>query len=336
VTNNLKVIYTPLHGTGLIPFQKAMAALNFTNYTVVAQQQAPDPNFSTVLSPNPENPDALKMAVDMMTATNSDLVLANDPDADRIGVAVNHQGKVFYLSGNQLGSLLLFYILKNTRPKQGFFLNTIVTTKLQDKIAASFNVKTYKTLTGFKWLAAKIRELEQNSTETFVFATEESFGFLNHTFIRDKDGISPLALIVEMASLLKKENKTLIDALWEIYQQYGHHHEELLNIEYTGKEGAEKILRIMQSFRNLPSPYIAGEKILKKIDYLQSNDLPPSNVLQFDFANTHLLLRPSGTEPKIKFYLLINEEGDLTLAYSNALQRAKKFINFIKDFTEKT
>ena len=351
----LKFVYTPIHGSGLIPCTRAFNDLGLTNYQVVEAQSAPNGDFPTVESPNPENPSALKMAVDLMTNNSASLAFGSDPDADRIGVAVNHQGEVHYLSGNQLGSLMLYYICQNLSeqqrmPANPYCLKTIVTTELQSKIAAHYGVAIENTLTGFKWLCGRMRDIENNQPKrNFVFATEESFGYLNHANVRDKDGIAPLALLAEMALCYQLKNMTLVDALDELYQKFGLHYESLLNLNYYGAQGAQKIEQIMIRFRESNFKELCGEKISSVEDYqtqiltslkdgkTSSINLPKSNVLCYNFASgDRLCLRPSGTEPKIKFYLLLQERGE-NLAENKLKAKAKsdRFINYIKDFCDK-
>lgn len=352
----LSFVYTPLHGTGLIPVTTAFKNIGLTNFAVVEEQTKPDGNFPTVKSPNPENAEALDLAVKLMKDRKADLAFGSDPDADRIGVAVSHRGEVHYLSGNQMGILMLHYICSNLKeqgrmPKEPYFVKTIVTTTLQDKIAASFGVKTENTLTGFKWICGRMREIESKEpNKTFLFGTEESFGYLTHDQVRDKDGVAPITMLAEMALWYKTRNMTLMDALDSIYEQYGYHHEGLLNMNYYGKEGSEKILRIMDRLRKNPPLEFCGEKVTE-IDDIKTGKkknmstnkmtdiaLPSSNVLGFIFeSGNRVFCRPSGTEPKIKFYTMVQDGKPGTLAEKK--ERAKKktnaFIDLLKDICEK-
>ncbi len=315
--DKVKVIYTPIHGTGLVPVQKIFKKLGFTNYSVVKEQQTPDGKFPTVSSPNPENASALKLAVDLMKKENGDIVLGTDPDADRIGIAVPHEGEVYYLNGNQIGTLMMNYIIEAKKesgslPKKGYVVKTIVTTDLQKKIAEANGLEIFDTLTGFKWLGGVIGDKEVNDKESeFIFASEESFGYLNHTNVRDKDGIAPSALLCEMVLHYKLQGKTLINALDDIYENYGFFHEHLLNLSYEGSEGAKKIQRIMELFRNYKQTSMAGESIEEIEDYnLGFNGLPASNVLCFRLSGGNkVFMRPSGTEPKIKFYIMLQKSA---------------------------
>ena len=347
----LKVVYTPIHGTGLVPCTTILQKLGFKNVLVVKEQTTYDGNFPTVKSPNPENAEALKMAVDLLNRENADFAIGTDPDDDRIGVAIKHQNQIHYLSGNQLGTLMLHYIitgLLDTKkmPSKPYIVKTIVTTRLQDKIAHHFNVHVENTLTGFKWICGKMKEIEETKQgQTFLFGTEESFGFLNHDMVRDKDGCAPVALLCEMALYYKLKNMTLIDALDAIYTEFGFHHEDLLNLNYLGKEGSEKIKRIMKLFRENTPKSFAGEKLIALEDYnipqkiclqthkITSLNIPKSDVLGFYFASGNILYcRPSGTEPKIKFYTMIKEtEGTLNTMKDNAKRKTKELIQFIKE-----
>ncbi|MCK5882575.1 MAG: phospho-sugar mutase [Bacteriovoracaceae bacterium] len=318
--DKVKIIFTPIHGTGLVPVQKIFKKLGFTNYSIVKEQELPDGNFPTVASPNPENPAALQLAVDLMKAQNGDIVLGTDPDADRIGIAVPHKDEVHYLNGNQIGTLLMNYVIEGKKelgnlPKRGYVAKTIVTTDLQQKIADAHGLEMFNTLTGFKWLGGVIGEKEKNDKDCeFIFASEESFGYLNHTHVRDKDGIGPSALLCEMVLSYKLQGKTLIDGLDDIYEQYGFFHEHLLNLSYEGSEGAKKIQKIMDLFRDYSKDVMAGEKIEAVEDYTNGfNGLPASNVLCFRLSGGNkVLMRPSGTEPKIKFYIMLQKsEGTL-------------------------
>ncbi len=341
----LKFIYTPIHGTGLKPCTNALNALGLTNYQVVKEQAEPDEDFPTVTSPNPENPEALALAVKLLEETNSDVAFGSDPDADRIGVAVKHIDKIYYLSGNQIGTLLLNYVCKNLTdnnqmPQNPYCVKTIVTTDLQADIAKKYGVKIYNTLTGFKWICGKMRDIETtDSSQNFIFGTEESFGYLNHDYVRDKDGVAPITLLAEMSLFYKLKNMTLIDGLDEIFNEFGFAYETLLNINYYGAEGSSKIKRIMDSFRSYKSDNICDEQIKNVSDYLKPEvtNLPSSNVLEFQFqSGMKLLMRPSGTEPKIKFYLLIRDNSSsLDESKKKAQLKADDFINFIKKECER-
>jgi len=342
--SKLRIVYTPIHGSGLIPCTKALRDLGFSDIHVVAEQAAPDGNFPTVKSPNPENPSALKLAVDLMEQTNADIVMGSDPDTDRLGVAIKGHDKIEYLTGNQIGILKLHYILsqlklKNKLSDNSYFVKSIVTTSLLDVIGKSFGTQVYNTLTGFKWICGKMNQIEKSDpTKQFIFATEESFGYLSHTFARDKDGVSSVSLMAEVALFYKLQGMDLLSALDKIYEEFGFSHESLLSLDYFGIEGQEKISRIMTKFRVISDKTIVGNQILEIRDYAQGfADLPKSNVLGFFFENgDQFYLRPSGTEPKIKFYIMIQEKnGTLVEKKKRALDKTNALLNFIKEAIDK-
>ncbi len=352
---DLKIVYTALHGTGWHCCSRALSDLGLSNIFSVDSQQEPDGNFPTVSSPNPENPEALALGVELMEKENADICMGTDPDTDRVGIALRHKGEVQYLNGNQIGILMLHYICKQYRdqgkmPKDPYFVKTIVTTDLQTKIAATFGVEGVDTLTGFKWICGRVNQIDQEEpNRTFIFGTEESFGYLNHRNVRDKDGVASVALLAEIALHYKKQGKNLIEALDEIYKEFGFSHERLLSLNYYGKSGAEKIERIMNSFRTTELKELCGLEIASLTDYKLGHtkdfkegtktplDFVSSNVLGFKFTNGNkLFMRPSGTEPKIKFYIMIQEnEGDLEAKKERAYSLADQFVNFIKDWAEK-
>lgn len=351
---NMHIIYTPLHGAALNLCTRALKQIGLSNFDVVNEQANPDHHFSTVSSPNPENPEALDMALKLLEKRNADMAIGSDPDGDRIGVVLKHQDQPVYLSGNQIGTLMLHYLLTTLKEKGDlkdyYFINTIVTSKIQNQIAKSMEVENHRTLTGFKWICRKMDELKrENSNAKLVFATEESYGYLNHEFIRDKDGVSAIALMGEIALWYKEQGMNLVDALDKIYDEYGYYHEELININYEGKEGSEKINRIMNFFREFNKPSLNEMSLHKKEDYLLQETLemttqesktmtglPKSNVLCFKFQNRdELYMRPSGTEPKIKFYLLFQEKKGSLNEKKNALrERIVKLTQYIKNQVE--
>ena len=340
----LKIVYTPIHGAGLIPCTRALQDLGFTNLHVVAEQAKPDGNFPTVKSPNPENPSALKLAVDLMEKINADIVMGSDPDTDRLGVAIRHKGQVIYLTGNQIGILKLHYILSTLKEEgrlstNAYVVKSIVTTSLLDVICEKFGVTIYNTLTGFKWICGKMNEIEKSDpTKQFVFATEESFGYLSHNFARDKDGVSSVSVMAEVALYYKLKGLDLMEALDKIYEEFGFTNETLLSLDYFGKVGQEKISRIMTNFRNMSDKDMAGNSISKVKDYSEGIEgLPQSNVLGFFFENgDQFYLRPSGTEPKIKFYFMIQEKsGTLAEKKKNAQAKTDRLLNFIKGEAER-
>lgn len=350
----LKVVYTPIHGTGLIPCTRALSDLGFKNIEVVEEQAQPDGTFPTVSSPNPENPSALKMAVDLMEKTNADIVMGSDPDTDRLGVAIKHKGEVVYPNGNQLGILMLHYICQSLKeqgklPENSYFVKTVVTTPLQEVIAAKYGVEAFNTLTGFKWICGLMNKLEQEQPQkNFIFGTEESFGYLPYDLVRDKDGVASITLMSEVALYYKRQGLNLIEALDKIYEEFGFSQETLLNLVYEGKAGAEKITRIMTHFREQKPTSLCGQEIKVIEDYQISEledletkekktlEFPVSNVIGYHFKNgNRLYLRPSGTEPKIKFYIMIQEtEGSLEQKKENAGKLTEEILAFINSTAE--
>ncbi|MBC7427288.1 MAG: phospho-sugar mutase [Bacteriovorax sp.] len=342
--SKLKVVYTPIHGAGLIPCSRALKDLGFTDVHVVPEQAQPDGRFPTVKSPNPENPSALKMAVDLMEKIGGDIVMGSDPDTDRLGVAIKVNGVIHYLTGNQIGILKLHYMLSEKKKKgsltgENYVVKSVVTTPLLDTIANSFGVEVFNTLTGFKWICGKMNELEKSAPQKkFIFATEESFGYLCHTFARDKDGVSSVSQMAEVALYYKLQGMNLLDALDRIYGEFGFSREDLLSLDYFGIEGQEKISRIMANFRNFSEKSILGNAIAKIKDYsLGIEGLPKSNVIGFFFEDgNQVYLRPSGTEPKIKFYIMIQEkDGTLADKKEKAELSANQFIDYFKTASEK-
>lgn len=351
----LKIAYTALHGTGTHPCMRSLQDLGLTNIVDVPEQREPDGTFPTVSSPNPENAEALERVVALMKKENADLAMGTDPDTDRVGLAVLYKGEVVYPNGNQIGILMLHYILSSLKeqgklPANPYFVKTIVTTELQAKIAEHFGCRVENTLTGFKWICGRMAALEKSNPElNFVFATEESFGYLNHGFVRDKDGPSSIALISEMALWYKTKGMNLVEGLDKIYQEFGFSQESLLCLNYYGKDGAEKIGRIMDNFRSSSDTELCGTKISKREDYKSGEaknysegsteklDFPSSNVLGYLLDNGNkLYLRPSGTEPKIKFYIMIQEsEGSLDEKREKALKVTNEILNFVKTESEK-
>ncbi|MCR9203112.1 MAG: phospho-sugar mutase [Halobacteriovoraceae bacterium] len=352
----LKVVYTALHGTGWEPCSRALTDIGLTNIYSVKEQQEPDETFHTVSSPNPENPEALELAVKLMEKEGADIAMGTDPDTDRVGVALFHNGKVEYINGNQIGILMLHYTCsqyeaQGKMPKKPYFVKTIVTTDLQTRIAKKYGVEVENTLTGFKWICGRVEEIDKEDPErTFIFGTEESFGYLNHRNVRDKDGVSSVALMAEIALHYKRKGKNLIEALDDIYEEFAFSHERLLSLNYYGKEGAEKIQRIMDSFRNYEGKDICGQGIdtlsdfkndtIKNFKTGESTRLGSlsSNVLGFQFENGNkLFLRPSGTEPKIKFYIMIQaQDGTLEDKKAQSYELAETFVNFITEWSERT
>ena len=322
---NLKIVYTPLHGCGRELVPRILSMYGFENLHMVKEQAIADGNFPTVHSPNPEEHDALDMAIKLAEELHADLVMATDPDADRVGIAVrNHKKQMILLNGNQTAALLFYYILNrwkglNLLKGNEFIVSTIVTTKLLSQIANSFGIEYFECLTGFKFIADVIRKNE--GRKKFIVGGEESYGYLVGDFVRDKDAVSACALIAETAAWMADQGKSLFDLLIEIYQTYGYYKESLISVTRKGKSGAEEIQQMMVDYRNTPPDSINNSRVVKIKDYQVSIekevetgntltiDLPKSNVLQFILEDGSIIsVRPSGTEPKIKFYFGVREQ----------------------------
>lgn len=315
---DLKVVYTPLHGTGTDLVKQGLSQMNFSNVTIVEEQAVPDPEFSTVDSPNPEEHQAFKLAIEYGEKADADILLATDPDADRLGAAVkNSAGNYIVLTGNQLGSLLLDYILIHSDPnifRNARMIKTVVTTELGRAIADSYHVETIETLTGFKYIAEKIAGFDSTG-ETFIFGYEESYGYLISGFARDKDAVQAAVLTAEMADYWKAQGKSVLDALETLYEKYGYYLEGMASLKLEGKEGGQQIERIMSEIRSNPFKEIAGftvekienyltsERLLVKDGDMETIKLPKENMMKFILNdNAWICFRPSGTEPKIKYY----------------------------------
>ncbi|MFC7441665.1 phospho-sugar mutase [Laceyella putida] len=309
----VKIVYTPLHGTGNKPVRRILQTMGFTQVYVVPEQERPDPDFSTVSSPNPEEHEAFKLAIQLAEQVDASLIMGTDPDADRVGVAVrDDQGKFVILTGNQLGALLMEYLLserarKGTLPRNGCVINTVVTSDMGEAIAKHYGVETLKTLTGFKYIAEQIKRFEETGEKTFLFGYEESYGYLAGDFCRDKDAVQACMLAAEMASYYQAQGMTLYQVLQQLFAKVGYYKEELLSLTLTGVEGVRKIQAIMESLRNQAPLSIAGSVVKETKDYLHGIDqLPKANVLKFILEDdSWIAIRPSGTEPKIKFYLAV-------------------------------
>ena len=323
--SDLKIVFSPIHGTGGVLVPPVLQAIGFDNVTVVEEQMVVDGNFPTVVYPNPEEHEALNMAIQKANDIGADLVMATDPDADRVGIAVrNTSGDIVLLNGNQTAALLVEYMLE-AWDKAGkltgdqYIVKTIVTSYLLDKIAAHKGVKCYNTLTGFKWIGAMMTQLE--GQQTFIVGGEESYGYLVGEHARDKDAVVSCAMIAEMAAYYKDQGSSLYEALIELHRKYGLYLEKLVSIKKTGKSGAEEIKAMMQGYRDNPPSTLGGSKVVMIKDYAASQskniedgtiepiDLPSSNVLQFYTEDGSIIsARPSGTEPKIKFYCSVKDD----------------------------
>ena len=342
---DIKIVFTPLHGTANKPVRAAFAAFGYKNVTVVKEQELPDSEFSTVKSPNPEEHTAFELAIRDGKEVGADILIATDPDADRLGIAVlNHEGEYVVLTGNQTGALLLDYLLsqkkeKGTLPQNGVVLKTIVTSELGRKIAAAYQLETVDVLTGFKFIAEKIKQYEATGDHTFLFGYEESYGYLIGDFARDKDAVQAALLATEVCAYYKKQGMTLYEGLLQVFKKYGFYLEGLHSLTLKGKEGAEMIQRLLTSFRNEPITNLGKFKTLAMEDYLSSIrvtqngeekiDLPKSNVLKYTFDDgSWVCLRPSGTEPKVKFYFGVNSES-LTESKSKLQAIEKDFMELV-------
>ena len=318
---DVSLVFTPLHGTANKSVRRALKDLGYHNVHIVKEQELPDPDFSTVKSPNPEEPAAFEMAIELGNRVEADLLIATDPDADRLGIAVkNEAGEYVVLTGNQTGALFLEYLLsqqkeKGTLPQNGVVLKTIVTSEIGRAIAKSYGLQTVDVLTGFKFIAEKINEYHETGEQSFVFGYEESYGYLIKDFARDKDAIQAALLAVEVCAHYKKQGLTLYQGLMNVFEKYGFYLEGLRSLTLKGIEGAKQIQGILDRFRQNPPTQIAGIPVVVAEDYqngtkrvLKTNDvedigLPKSNVLKYFLDDgTWVCLRPSGTEPKIKFY----------------------------------
>ena len=307
--SDMKIVYTPLHGSGVRIVPELLDRVGFKHILHVPEQDISDGNFPTVQSPNPENGEALTMAIAVADRENADLVLATDPDADRVGIAVrDDKGKMVLLNGNQTGSILTYYILRRRHEKGTlttgcYCVKTIVTTELIRAICEKYGVKVYNVLTGFKYIADVVRNNEGKGE--FVCGGEESYGFNVGEFVRDKDAPISCAMVAECAAWAADQGKTLYELLQDIYREFGYYREALVSLVREGKAGAEEIAAIMVDMRNNPPKSLAGTPVAKVVDYLKTEEtgLPASNVLQFYSAEGDVVsVRPSGTEPKIKFY----------------------------------
>jgi len=324
VQKNLKIVYSSIHGTGITIIPKMLACWGFTNVFIVEDQAVPDGDFPTVNYPNPEEEDAMALASLMGEKIDADLVLATDPDADRVGIAVkNNQGKFQLLNGNQIGSLLVYYVISSRAALHNlgsnpYIVKTIVTTNLQSDIANYFGINSYETLTGFKYIGELITKL--GDAEQYLVGGEESYGYLIGDLVRDKDAPNSCAFLAEMTAFFKEQGKTLYDVMLELYQKFGCYQEKLISITKKGKEGAEEIQAVMKRLRKETPKTLGGVEVKEVRDYLRSQatdmitgeqidiTLPKSDVLQFITVDGDVIsARPSGTEPKIKFYCSVKE-----------------------------
>ncbi|WP_435789595.1 phospho-sugar mutase [Clostridium sp.] len=345
---DLKVIYTPIHGSGNIPVRRVLRELGYDNVFVVKEQEQPNGNFPTAPYPNPEDPKVFALALEMAKDINPDIIFGTDPDCDRIGVVVkDKKGKYKVLTGNQTGVLLCDYILNSlcetkVLSKNAVVIKTIVTTDMVEGIAKKYNAQVLDVLTGFKYIGEKIKEFEQEGKKEFVFGFEESFGYLAGNFVRDKDAVIAAMLICEMTLYYKNKGMSLYDALMDIYKEHGYYKESLVSIELKGKDGAEKTVNILEGLRSSLKGLIGDKKIIKKMDYRtgleedliennkKSMGLPKSNVLKYILEDgSWFVVRPSGTEPKMKIYLSV--KGNSIKDASNKITALKENVMSIVD-----
>ncbi|GAX04766.1 phosphoglucomutase [Secundilactobacillus pentosiphilus] len=347
VGKDMTLIYTPLHGTGHIIGYRALKDTGYNHFTMVKEQAIADPEFPTVVHPNPEFPEAFNMAIKLGKKEGADLLVATDPDADRLGAAVRMpNGEYQLMTGNQIASVLLNYILKAKQdagklPADGMVVKSIVSTELATKIAEHYGVKMVNVLTGFKYIAEQIKLAEQNHDHTFLFGFEESFGYLINPFVRDKDAIQSTILLAEVAAYYKQQGLTLYDGIQQLYKTYGYYREKTTAKEFDGVDGADKMAAIMKSLRNSRPTEFAGFKVNTTDDYqtqvathadgsTEKLTLPVSNVLKYWLEDgTWIAVRPSGTEPKIKFYVGTNGKTD-----EEATQKLTQFEAALKQWVK--
>lgn len=327
---NLKIIFTPLHGTGKMIGMKALKQAGFKKVSLVEEQAEADPDFSTVKSPNPEDPKAFEMAMKQAEKEDADILIATDPDADRLGMAVKTTaGHYEVLSGNQIASLMVDYILNahtklGTLPQGSIIIKSIVSSELPAVIADKYGVQSLDVLTGFKFIAQKIKEFEETHEHTFMFGFEESYGYLVQPFVRDKDAIQALLMVAEMAAFHKEQGDSCFDALHDLYHQHGHYREKTISITMEGMEGTKKIQSLMEALRKESPKEFGGIKVRKAEDFKEqirtthsgqeTIDLPKANVLKYTLADSSwIAARPSGTEPKIKFYMSAQDDSGVVV-----------------------
>ncbi len=327
---SLSIVYTPIHGTGLLPITKALSADGFETVSVVKEQSAPDGNFPTVKSPNPEERGALQMGIDLAEKIGAELVIGSDPDADRVGCAVRHGKEMVLLTGNQVGALFIDFLLKNRdlSGQKPVVISSIVTSGMGAAVAAAGACRAKQVLTGFRFIGEEMTAMKENpSLGDFVLGYEESYGYLVGDHARDKDAVVAAMLLAEMAAWHKKEGRTLVDALNVLYKENGYYLDRVISFTLSGKEGLEKIASLMADLRSSPDLFPDTKEVL---DYQKGVDsLPPSNVLKFMFEDgSWIASRPSGTEPKIKFYFSLRGKDEN--------EAEEKFARFRKIITEKT
>ena len=326
---SLKIVYTPLHGSGNVPVRRILREIGITNVSVVKEQEAPDPNFSTIKVPNPEDPAAFTLAIKLADEVGADAIFGTDPDCDRLGVAVREKDGGFrLLTGNQIGCLMLYYILsgkksQGTLPVSGAVVKSIVSTELARAVCDDFGVALFDTLTGFKFIGEKIQQFEDTGDYTVLFGFEESYGYLSGSFVRDKDGVNASLLIAEAAAYYRTQGKTLCDVMTEIFKKYGYYLEHVESTTLPGIDGLKVMADIMARIRKNPPREIGGVRVARVLDFIagtdtalasgkvEKMDYPESDVLYFAMEGGHFVcVRPSGTEPKIKLYVNVNDKDE--------------------------
>ena len=337
--SKLSIVYTPLHGSGNVPVRRMLREIGITNVAVVKEQELPDPNFSTLKVPNPEDPTAFVLAEKLADEVGANVIFATDPDCDRLGVAVRgHDGVFHLLTGNQIGCVLLEYILSakkklGTLPQNGAAVKSIVSTSLANRICENYGVKMFETLTGFKFIGEKIQQFQDEGSYTFLFGFEESYGFLSSTFVRDKDGVNASLLISEAACACEADGVTLYDRMQEIFKKYGYYVEKVVSKTLPGMDGLTRMKEIMKQLRACPPESLAGLKVTAVRDYLagtrtadgvaEPTGLPKSDVLYYELEQGNwVCIRPSGTEPKIKLYINTNAKDEAAAKELNEVLRA--------------
>ena len=339
VADTFKLVYTPFHGTGSRPVQAILKRIGFKNVLVVKEQDTEDGNFPTVKSPNPEDKEGFELAIKIAKENDVDIIIGTDPDCDRVGIVVrDNEGEYRTLTGNQTGALLVEYILRSKKekgvlPSNGVVIKTIVTTELAAAIAKAYGVEIMNVLTGFKYIGEKMTEFAETGSHTYLIGFEESYGYLVGTHARDKDGVVATMMIAEMAAYYKTKGMTMYEALQDIYKTYGYYAEKTVSFTMPGKDGMEKMAALLNGLRENPPVSVCGMDIVKYTDYktrtvknadgsVESfDDIPSSNVLKYNLSDgkTYFIVRPSGTEPKIKFYL--GTAGDSFEAASETIEK---------------
>ncbi len=347
--SDLKIVYTPIHGTGNKPVRRILEKAGFKNVNIVKEQELPDCNFSTVSYPNPEDPNAFKLALKLADEIDADIIVGTDPDADRVGTVVkNNNGEYVILSGNMIGVLLTEYILsqkqqEGTLSKKGAIISTVVSSNMTEKIAKNYNIDYFNVLTGFKFIGEKIKQFEQTNCNEYIFGFEESYGCLAGTYARDKDAVVATMLICELAAFYKTKGMTLYEGLQEVYKKYGYFKEDIKSITLKGIDGLKDMDKIMTYLRTSSPSNVNGAEVIEIRDYklgeiknlfdnsVLNTNLPKSNVLYFTLSDkSWFCVRPSGTEPKIKIYFGVEEDSN-----DAADNKLKNLINDVMNIIDK-